>query len=215
MEDKTIALQAIIADIKQHQCSLRNGCTQAVPGDGNPNSPVVFIGEAPGRVEDEEGRPFVGSAGKLLTSLLASVGWQRSEIYITNVVKCRPPANRDPLPIEVEEHKQFLHRELELIQPKLIVLLGRHALHWFLPEEQISKCHGQAKRQGQHVYFPVYHPAAALHNPNLGNTLKEDFLKIPSVLHKMDELDGNGIINPPTVSPQSSTKKQLSIFKQN
>lgn len=213
MEDKLIALQAITADIKQHQCSLRSGCIQAVPGDGNPNSPVVFIGEGPGRVEDEEGRPFVGPAGKLLANLLASIGWKREDVYITNVVKCRPPANRDPLPAEVEEHKPFLQRELDLIQPKLIVLLGRHALHWFLPAEQISKCHGQAKRHGQHVYFPIYHPAAALHNPNLGNTLKTDFLKIPAVLLKIDELDQSQSNHSPVVSqPQPSTKKQLSIF---
>jgi len=213
MKDKTIALQAIIADIKQHQCSLRSGCIQAVAGDGNPYSPIVFIGEAPGRVEDKEGRPFVGPAGKVLDKLLTSISWQRSDIYITNVVKCRPPDNRDPLPVEVEEHKQFLQWELELIQPKLIILLGRHALQWFLPNEQISKCHGKAKQQGQYVYFPIYHPAAALHNPNLANTLKEDFLKIPAILQKIDEIRLPQPINSPAVSQSPpSTKKQLSIF---
>ncbi|MFH1088598.1 MAG: uracil-DNA glycosylase [Patescibacteria group bacterium] len=212
MEDRTIVLQTIITDIKQHQCSLRSGCIQAVPGEGNPYSPVVFIGEAPGRVEDEEGRPFVGPAGKLLTKLLASVGWQRSDVYITNVVKCRPPANRDPSPIEVEEHKQFLQRELELIQPKLIVLLGRHALHWFLPGEQISKCKGVAKRQGDYTYFPIYHPAAALHNPNLADTLKSDFLKIPTVLSQLDKLSSSLLPDSSPSTTKTSPQQQLSIF---
>ncbi|KKT87289.1 MAG: Phage SPO1 DNA polymerase-related protein [candidate division Kazan bacterium GW2011_GWB1_45_10] len=212
MEDRSIALQAITTDIKQHQCSLRRGCIQAVPGEGNPNSPVVFIGEGPGRVEDEEGRPFVGPAGKLLTNLLESVGWQRSDVYITNVVKCRPPENRDPLPEEVEEHKEFLQRELDLIQPKLIVLLGRHALHWFLPDEKISQCKGRAKRKGDRVYFPIYHPAAALHNPNLASTLKEDFLKIPAVLRKIAELPVVPSPTPLRAEVKSASKQQLSIF---
>lgn len=213
MEDKTTALQKIVLDIKQHQCSLRQGCIQAVPGDGNPDSPIVFIGEAPGRVEDEQGIPFVGPAGKVLDKLLASIGWQRSDIYITNVVKCRPPENRDPLPLEVEEHKQFLQRELELIKPNLIVLLGRHALQWFLPDEQISQCHGKTKRQADYVYFPIYHPAASLHNPNLANTLKEDFLKIPAILQKINQSDQTTPNqSPAVVNSQTPIKKQLSIF---
>lgn len=185
MSEKLANLQQIIADIKNHQCSLRAGCTQAVPGEGNPDSEVVFIGEAPGKTEDIQGRPFVGSAGQILNNLLGTIGRQREDIYITNVVKCRPPGNRDPQPTEVDEHSEFLRLELELIQPKLIVLLGRHALHWFLPNEQISKCHGRAMRQGSFVYFPIYHPAATLHNPNLTNVLKEDFLKIPAILNKI------------------------------
>ncbi|MFH0912399.1 MAG: uracil-DNA glycosylase [Patescibacteria group bacterium] len=200
MSERAQALQQIITDIKNHQCSLRAGCTQAVPGEGSPESEIVFIGEGPGRVEDDQGRPFVGPAGKLLNDLLNSIGLNREDVYITNVVKCRPPGNRDPLPEEVAEHSDFLKRELDLIQPKLIVLLGRHALHWFLPDEQISKCRGKAKRQGQHIYFPIYHPAAALHNPNLSCTLKEDFLKIPAVLEKISEL-----------SPISSTESVISV----
>jgi len=211
MNDRVAVLQTIIDDVKTHHCSLRAGCLQAVPGEGNPNSLIVFIGEGPGRVEDQEGRPFVGPAGQLLVKLLDSIGLKREDVYITNIVKCRPPGNRDPLPAEVAEHHGFLERELDLIQPKLIVLLGRHALHWFLPEIQISECHGKAKRQGQYVYFPIYHPAAALHNPNLSNTLKEDFLKIPAILKKIDELPVVDAISPPIAATKNTTQ-QLAIF---
>lgn len=209
MEDKLAALQKIIDDVKAHQCSLRAGCLQAVPGEGNPDSQVVFIGEGPGRVEDEQGRPFVGPAGQLLVKLLANIGLKREDVYITNILKCRPPGNRDPLPIEVDEHHAFLQRELDLIQPKLIVLLGRHALHWFLPAEQISKCRGKAKRQGQYVFFSLYHPAAALHNPNLLNDLQADFLKIPAVLKKIDELPPAKATSP---AERPTFPSQLSIF---
>ena len=212
MSDKLAILQQIIADVKAHQCSLRAGCLQAVPGEGNPGSPVVFIGEGPGRVEDEQGRPFVGPAGQLLTKLLSSIGLRREDVYITNVLKCRPPGNRDPLPLEVEEHHSFLQRELDLIQPKLIVLLGRHALHWFLPAEQISKCRGRAKRQGQYVYFPIYHPAAALHNPNLLHDLEEDFLKIPAVLKKIDELPPTETFPSAPAKAATNSPSQLTIF---
>ncbi|OGB74249.1 hypothetical protein A2V68_00580 [candidate division Kazan bacterium RBG_13_50_9] len=188
MDERRKILQEIIQDIKAHTCSLRSGCKQAVPGEGNPASPIVFIGEGPGRWEDEQGRPFVGPAGKLLNELLVEIGWKREDVYITNINRCRPPGNRDPLPEEVAEHSEFLRRELELIKPKLIVLLGRHALNKFLPNEQISKCHGRAKRKGREVYLAIYHPAAALHNPNLMGALREDFKKIPLILSKIDEL---------------------------
>lgn len=187
-EDKLTTLRKINEDVKSHHCSLRGGCIQAVPGDGSPDSEIVFIGEGPGRYEDEQGRPFVGPAGQLLSKLLNEIGLTRENVYITNVVKCRPPGNRDPLPVEILEHAEFLKRELDLIKPKLIVLLGRHALSRFFPDELISKCHGKAKRKGEQVYFTIYHPAAALHNPNLAATLREDFLKIPAVLKAVDKL---------------------------
>jgi len=181
-------LNQITKDVKEHQCSLRAGCIQPVPGEGSPESALVFIGEAPGRYEDEQGHPFVGPAGKLLDKLLLSIGLNREDIYITNVVKCRPPNNRDPKPTEVAEHADFLRRELELINPKLIILLGRHALAKFLPNEKISNCHGKAKRKANQVYFALYHPAAALHNPNFLQVLEDDIKKIPVLLEKIDEL---------------------------
>lgn len=201
--DKQATYHSIVESIKAHHCTLRGGCTQAVPGEGNIDSPVVFIGEAPGKVEDELGRPFVGSAGKLLDEALAAIGWKREDVYITNVVKCRPPANRDPLPDEVAEHKAFLTSELELIKPKLIVLLGRHALHWFLPDLQISQVRGSAKRFGGQVFLPVYHPAAALYDPKLKATLIADIRKIPLILEKINE----------PVEFNSSADSQPTIFK--
>ena len=199
--DRQKVLDKITKDIKEHTCSLREGCIQAVPGDGNPHSDIVFIGEGPGKFEDRQGKPFVGSAGKILAEMLESIGLKREDVFITNINRCRPPSNRDPQPEEVEAHREFLDRELELIKPKLIVPLGRYALNKFLPDEQISKCHGHAKRRGNQVYFPVYHPAAALHNPNLGTVLREDFKKIPAVLKKIDEL-----------SAQEEPVKQEQIF---
>lgn len=187
--DRQTILNQINKDIKEHQCSLRDGCTQAVPGDGNPYSEIVFIGEGPGRFEDKYGKPFVGPAGKLLSEMLESIGLKREDVFITNINRCRPPSNRDPSPLEVAEHSEFLKRELELIQPKLIIPLGRYAMNQFLPDEKISNCHGKAKRKNGIVYFPLYHPAAALHNPSLVNILKEDFRKIPFVLKKIEELE--------------------------
>lgn len=186
--DKLDAYQQLVTTVRNHHCSLRSGCLQAVPGSGNIESPVIFIGEAPGKVEDEVGRPFVGPAGKLLEEGLNQIGWNRDDIFITNIVKCRPPSNRDPLPEEVAEHKPFLEAELALIQPQLIVLLGRHALHWFLPDLQISQVHGTAKRLGNQIFFPVYHPAAALYDPRLRTTFLEDIKKIPLVLNKLSQL---------------------------
>lgn len=185
--DKLAAYNQLVSDIKQHTCSLQATRIQAVPGVGNIDSPVVFIGEAPGRTEDEQGKPFVGSAGKLLAEALATIGWDRDDVYITNVVKCRPPENRDPTPEEVAEHHTILTRELELIRPKIIVLLGRHALHWFLPELQISKARGTAKRKNGQVYYPTYHPAAALYNGSLRETFISDIGKIPLILNKLEE----------------------------
>ncbi|RLC37654.1 uracil-DNA glycosylase [candidate division Kazan bacterium] len=196
--DRQAEFEKLVQDIKEHTCSLRAGCIQAVPGDGNINSPVMFIGEGPGRVEDEQGKPFVGPAGKLWEEAIGNLGWKREDVYITNVIKCRPPNNRDPLASEVEEHKPFLERELEIIKPKLIVLLGRHAMQWFLPGEKISAIRGTAKRRGGRIYFVVYHPAAALYDPKLKSVLMADFKKIPILLKKIDKLP-----------PIEETKKEI------
>jgi uracil-DNA glycosylase len=197
--DKSQAFLDLVAEIKNHTCSLRAGCTQAVPGDGNIDSPVVFIGEAPGKMEDEIGRPFVGSAGKVLEQALSQIGWRREDVYITNVVKCRPPQNRDPEPTEVEDHKGFLARELELIQPQLIILLGRHALHWFLPGEKISELRGRAKRFRNQVFYTTYHPAATLYDPKLRQVFLDDIRAIPAILEKINEASSS-----PTAVPLAS-----------
>jgi len=159
--------------------------TQLVFGDGNPDAQVVFIGEAPGKNEDEQGLPFVGAAGRFLNEMLESIGLTRSDIYITNIVKYRPPNNRDPLPEEKQAFLPYLRAQLEVIKPKLVVTLGRHSMDSLLPGLQISKVHGQPKRLKGQVYMPLFHPAAALYNGGLRATLLEDFARIPPTLKKI------------------------------
>ena len=174
--------------LAQCDCSLKASATPGVPGDGSADSDIVFIGEAPGRAEDKIGKPFVGAAGKFLNEMLASIGLKREDIYITNVVKYRPPGNRDPLPEEVASCANWLREELEVIRPKLIVFLGRHALVRFFPGERISEVHGKILKKktkiGSH-FFALYHPAAALYNGSMREVLMADFKKLPKVLEKI------------------------------
>jgi DNA polymerase len=175
---------------RKNTCQLKATATQAVHGFGNSKAEIVFIGEAPGKKEDLEGRPFIGAAGKFLSEMLESIGMKREDIYITNVVKYRPPDNRDPLPEEIESCKEWLHAELSLIAPKLIVFLGRHSMNHFFPKEKISTVHGKLLTKQipgiptEH-FLPLYHPAAALYNGGMRKTLIEDFKKIPSILKKL------------------------------
>lgn len=172
------------------ECALKATAIQAVPGDGSASAEIVFIGEAPGKNEDEQGRPFVGAAGKFLSEMLESIGLRREDVYITNVVKYRPPGNRDPLPTEVESCWPWLRAQLEVIRPALVVLLGRHAMERFLPGMKISQVHGQAFRRdvpelGTYVFYTLYHPAAALYNGSMRDVLKKDFRRIPKVVEKV------------------------------
>ncbi len=186
--DKQKQLDEIKEDIiKQNICpELAEGAKQMVFGDGDPNADVVFIGEAPGKREDEMGLPFVGAAGKFLDEMLSLASLKRSEVYITNIVKYRPPNNRDPLPEEKTAFLPFLKRQLQAIGPKLIVTLGRHSMEVLLPQSlKISQCHGQPKRYKGQVYLPLFHPAAALYNGGMRQMLIEDFAKIPAVLNKI------------------------------
>lgn len=169
------------------KCELCKGRTNIVPGDGSFEAEIMFVGEAPGKTEDEQGKPFVGAAGKILSSLLESIGLRREDVYITNVVKCRPPMNRDPLPEEVACCSDYLSKEVEIIRPKIIVLLGRHAMERFLPGLKISKDHGQPKRRGGQVYYPVYHPAATIYHQALRADLEADFKKIPRIIEAIDK----------------------------
>lgn len=191
-------------------CSLADTATQAVPGEGNPDAEIMFIGEAPGKNEDLEGRPFVGAAGKFLNEMLASIGLKREDVYITNVVKYRPPNNRDPLPSEVESFWPWLAAQINFIQPKLIVLLGRHALHRFFPGEQISKVHGKLLKKKikgipTHYFLALYHPAAALYNGAMRVVLLEDFAKLPRAIEKIEEYESS---NNPDAAAQQSTKEK-------
>jgi DNA polymerase len=177
--------QAIIDD---NICpELRDGATQLVFGDGNPTADLVFIGEAPGKNEDEQGKPFVGAAGKFLNEMLESIGLVRKDIYITNIVKYRPPNNRDPLPEEKEAFLPYLVEQLRTINPKVIVTLGRHSMDVLLPGLKISQVHGKPIRVKEHVYLPLFHPAAALYNGGLRQTLLDDFSRIPAILEKLDK----------------------------
>lgn len=167
---------------------LAAGATQLVFGEGNPDADIVFIGEAPGKKEDEMGVPFVGASGQFLNDMLQSISLNRNQIYITNIVKYRPPGNRDPLPQEKEAFLPYLERQLDVIQPLLVVTLGRHSTNVFLPNLQISQIHGEPKRKDGRVYLPLYHPAAALYNGGMRQTLLDDFSRIPAIIHKIREV---------------------------
>jgi len=158
-----------------------------VPGEGAEDADIVFIGEAPGWHEDQQGRPFVGPAGQFLEELLASIDLKREVVYICNVIKCRPPKNRDPLPGEIKSCQQWLDRQLELIRPKIVVTLGRYSMARYFPRETISKVHGKARREGDIIYYAMYHPAAALHQQSLRKVIQDDMLKIPSLLAHVEK----------------------------
>jgi len=175
---------------KDCKCELKKTAKQAVFGDGSADTEIVFIGEAPGKKEDEQGKPFIGAAGKFLSEMLAEIKLAREDIYITNIVKYRPPENRDPKPSEKSACREWLADELKLISPKLIVFLGRHAMNDFFPTEQISKVHGKLlikKFTGipTKYFYALYHPAAALYNGGMRETLMSDFKKIPKIIKKI------------------------------
>lgn len=195
MNDKNSRLEQIRQDIlDKHICpNLALAAKQLVMGDGNPDADIVFIGEAPGKNEDEQGLPFVGAAGKFLNEMLESVGLSREDVYITNIVKYRPPNNRDPEPEEKQAFWPFLARQLEIIEPKVIVTLGRHSMEFFLPHAKISQVHGQPKRiqvklhdgkETSWIFLPLFHPAAALYNGGMRQTLIDDFSQVRSIVDK-------------------------------
>jgi uracil-DNA glycosylase family 4 len=177
------ALTELYKEIRScNKCEIARCRTQAVPGEGPENAEVMFIGEAPGYNEDLQGRPFVGQAGQFLNELIASIGFKREEVYITNIIKTRPPNNRDPLPVEISNCKKWLDTQLEIIRPKMIVTLGRYSMARFFPGKTISQIHGTSVTSEGVICFAMYHPAAALHQGGLRETLKKDMLKIPPLL---------------------------------
>ncbi|MDT7041942.1 uracil-DNA glycosylase [Candidatus Nitronereus thalassa] len=188
-------------------CRLASsGRTQVVFGTGNPHASIMFVGEAPGFHEDKQGVPFVGAAGKLLTGLLESVGLSREEIYIANVIKCRPPNNRNPQPDEIETCKPFLLQQIQLINPKLVCSLGNFAMQTLLEKKiGITKVRGQVFRLPEFILFPLLHPAAALHQGNLMTPLREDFQKLKKVLDEMTTA-------PETSPPAPNTPVQMDLF---
>ena len=186
--DKQAQIDQVKADILANNIcpELAASATQLVIGDGNLDAEIVFIGEAPGKNEDEQGLPFVGAAGKFLNEMLAQAGLVRGDVYITNIVKYRPPNNRDPLPEEKKAFWPYLVRQLDIINPKVIVTLGRHSMEYFLPDAKISLIHGEAKRitfgDRKLVIVPLYHPAAALYNGGMRQTLIDDVLHVAKVI---------------------------------
>ncbi len=171
------------------RCILHKSRTKAVPGEGPENASIMFIGEGPGFHEDKQGRPFVGAAGQFLDELLGSIGMKRQDVFITNVVKCRPPGNRDPLPDEIDACRAYLDRQIEIINPKVIVTLGRHSMARWFPHAKISAIHGQPRKMDGRLIVPMFHPAAALHQPSLRRTVEEDFARLPEILQQYDKLD--------------------------
>ena len=164
------------------QCEIAKFRTKVVPGEGAENADIMFIGEAPGWHEDQQGRPFVGPAGQFRDGLLALIGLRREQVYIANVIKCRPMGNRDPLPSEIDNCRDWLDRQIEIIRPRMIVTLGRYSMAKFFPGKSISKIHGTAQKRDDIIYYAMYHPAAALHQQSLRQVIEADMLKIPSLL---------------------------------
>ncbi len=184
-------------------CPLHHGRTKAVPGEGPPDAQIMFIGEAPGFHEDQQGRPFVGAAGRFLEELLASIDLTRDDVFIANVIKCRPPGNRDPLPDEIEACRPFLDRQIDLISPKLVVTLGRFSMARAFPNARISRIHGSPRKINGVLYYPMYHPAAALHQPSLRRVIAEDMERIPELIEQIEQIDE---------SPPPMEAEQLRLF---
>jgi DNA polymerase len=189
------------------RCRLSQSRTQAVPGEGPDNAPIMFIGEAPGFHEDQQGRPFVGPSGNFLNELLGQIGLERKDVFITNVVKSRPPQNRDPLPDEIEACRIWLDTQIEIIKPKVVVTISRYAMARWFPNKKISEIHGHARRFGDVVVVPMYHPAAALHQHSLRRVIEEDFKKLPDYIKHPAKVPSGG----PSPS-QEPPGEQLKMF---
>lgn len=187
-----------------NQCALSEQRNTAVPGEGSVTADIMFIGEAPGFHEDRQGRPFIGRAGNVLNEMLASIGLQREDVYITNMVKCRPPDNRDPLSGEIQACGTYLDKQIELIAPKVIVTLGRFSFGKFFPGEAISKARGKPRRWQNVMVYPIYHPAAILHNPKLRPALEMDFARLPALIQEVIEASEE--------QEEGQTSQQLSMF---
>ena len=219
-ESNTEAIAAALAEIAAEvnhctACELHKGRTRAVPGEGPLNAEIMFIGEAPGRNEDQQGRPFVGQAGSLLEDLLAEIGLNRNDVWIGNVVKCRPPDNRDPRPEEIAACAGYLERQLALLQPKVVATLGRYSMEKFFPGAKITRVHGQARRDGKRVLIPLFHPAYILRNMAAMPDAIRDMQKIPRLLERLDEVlkeEAAAGMTPPEPVAHETDPEQLSLF---
>lgn len=194
------------------RCPLARTRTHAVPGEGPLDAEVMFIGEAPGLNEDRQGRPFVGAAGQFLDELLNAAGLQRSDVYICNVLKCRPPGNRDPLPTEIDACAEFLDEQISLVDPLVIVSLGRYSMARYFPQAKISRVHGQARHVGGRLFVPMFHPAAALHQQNLRDTILDDFRRLPAMISQARTLRTPAPPEP-AIAGSSSAVSQIRLFE--
>ncbi len=194
------------------KCNLCKGRTKAVPGEGIPSAKILFIGEGPGFHEDKQGRPFVGPAGQFLDELLGSISLRRSDVFITNVVKCRPPNNRDPLPEEIKACDNYLDRQIAAIQPQVIVTLGRYSMTKFFGNEKISSVHGRARKVNGRICIAMYHPAAGLHQASLKDVIREDFKKIPTVIAEAERLATEAPTQAESAKTEEEPPQQLSLF---
>jgi uracil-DNA glycosylase len=196
------------------RCDLCKSRTRAVPGEGSPHAKILFIGEGPGLHEDKQGRPFVGPSGQLLQELLKSINLKREDVFITNVVKCRPPDNRDPLPAEIAACNDYLDRQIAAIQPLVIVTLGRHSMAKFFSGEKISAIHGRARKKDGYICIPMFHPAAALRTESYKIALREDFKKIPLALAEAERLAAEASAKPavPATVKKEEPPQQMSLF---
>ena len=185
------------------RCPLSQDRTHAVPGEGSLSADIMFIGEGPGFYEDRDGRPFVGPAGQLLEEMLGKIGLSRQDVYITNMLKCRPPQNRDPQPGEIDSCRPYLDQQIEMISPRVIVTLGRFSFSKFFPGESISRARGKPRRWRDLMVYPMYHPAAALHNPGLRPAIENDFSKLPGIIEQASVPD----------TPEPAPARQLSMFQ--
>jgi uracil-DNA glycosylase family 4 len=205
------SLEQLAAEVRACQrCPLSKGRTHAVPGEGPVDARVLFIGEGPGFHEDQQGRPFVGASGQYLEELLASIGYHRRQVYIANVIKCRPPANRDPEPAELAACRSYLDRQIELIRPWVIVTLGRFSMDRYFPGQSISRIHGRPKRVGDVFYLPMFHPAAALRNPDWRREMAKDIQRIPEMLKELEAAKAPP--SPPEEDGEGGKFEQLSLF---
>jgi uracil-DNA glycosylase len=195
------------------KCNLCKGRTRAVPGEGNTQATILFIGEGPGFHEDKQGRPFVGPAGQFLDELLESINLRRADVFITNVVKCRPPNNRDPLPEEIDACNDYLDRQIAAIRPQVIVTLGRYSMAKFFGNEKISSIHGRARKKDGYICIAMYHPAAGLHQASLKDVIRNDFKKIPLVVAEAERMVAE---TPAKIAEPAKSREeppqQLSLF---
>jgi uracil-DNA glycosylase len=212
--EKSAALAAIAAEVAQcTRCRLYQFATKPVPGEGNIDAELLFVGEGPGYYEDKSGRPFVGRSGDYLEKMLALIGLKRENVFITNVVKHRPPENRDPLPDEILACKPYLDNQIALIDPAVIVTLGRFSMARYFPKGKITQIHGQPLYEDGRAYYPLFHPAAVLRNPTLEPQMEADFKRLPEVIAKVKAMRAEQkVVEPPKDDKPPEPPKQMSMF---